>query len=177
MSNEKTVALLGAAYRTEINGYFFYTTAASLTADAKGKNIFNQLAKEELEHVGVLSALADSLKGGSGWKTYDDALKSRVATSKGAPIFDNDGGAIDRLRKGFSDQNAVRMAAESEEKAVEFYSDLLKQATEPTEKTVLIKILEMEKNHLKILRWEAESLANTGFWCGNLEFSVEKESD
>ena len=34
----------------------------------------------------------------------------------------------------------------------------------------------MEKGHLKLLRWEYESLVKNGFWCDFMEFDVEKES-
>ncbi len=40
---------------------------------------------------------------------------------------------------------------------------------------LLTRLLEMEKGHLKILRWESEALNRTGFWCGIMEYSVEKE--
>ncbi|HCY18295.1 MAG TPA: hypothetical protein DHU69_00705 [Deltaproteobacteria bacterium] len=71
--------------------------------------------------------------------------------------------------------NAVTVAVEIEEKAVNFYSGLLKAASEPDERTVLTKILDMERNHLKLLRWERESIQHTGFWADFMEFSVEKE--
>ena len=66
---------------------------------------------------------------------------------------------------------------EAEESAVGFYGSLLSLADSPVEKTVLTRLLEMEKGHLKVLRWEKESLVKTGFWCGEMEYSVEKESE
>jgi rubrerythrin len=71
----------------------------------------------------------------------------------------------------------VQIAIETEMGAVDFYANLLKEATTPAEKVCLTKLLEMEKGHLKVLRWEYESLNKTGFWCGEMEFSVEKESE
>ena len=54
---------------------------------------------------------------------------------------------------------------------------MLKAARGSAEKGLLTKILEMEKGHLKTLRWESESINKTGFWCGEMEYSVEKETE
>jgi len=180
MSEKMNVAEeLSVAHNTEIAGYHFYTMAAALAKDQKGRNVFTHLAKEELTHIMVLGQIAESVKNGKGWMDYDTALSTgggRVL-AKGAPIFEGENELVEKLKADQSDINAVSIGIEAEEKAVDFYLKMLKEAETPTEKVVLTKILEMEKNHLKILRWESESLRNTGFWCGDMEFSVEKEAD
>ncbi|MBI5588168.1 MAG: ferritin family protein [Deltaproteobacteria bacterium] len=170
---------LAIAHNTEIAGYHFYTMAAALASDPKGRNVFTKLAKEELTHIMVIGQIAESVKRGKGWLDYDTALSGGggVILAKGAPIYQGENELVKRLKTNQTDINAVSIGMEVEENAVEFYSKLLKNAGTPTEKVVLTKILEMEKNHLKILRWESESLRNTGFWCGNMEFSVEKEAE
>lgn len=177
MPDHNIIDELGVAYRTEIDGYFFYNAAAIMVGDDKGKNIFSHLAKEELDHIRVISRIADSVKSGMGWIGYEEALKEGVAASKGVPIFQGENELIKRLEKNQTDLNAVKIAVENEERAVEFYSRLLKGVKTPVEKVVLTNILEMEKGHLKLLRWESESLVKTGFWCGDMEYSVEKEMD
>ena len=84
---------------------------------------------------------------------------------------------INRLKKDPTDINALNIAIENEDKAIAFYTRLLNDAGSPDEKVVLTKLLEMEKGHLKILRWEVESLTKTGFWGDTMEFSVEMEKD
>lgn len=176
--DKKIIEALTAAYSTEITGHAFYNAVADSVGDEKGKNVFRHLAGEELEHIAVVSSIAESLKSGTGWMSYEDALKKgRPDASKGLPIFHRDNELIRRLKKNQTDLNAVNIGLESEEKAVEFYGRLLKEAKEPLEKTLLTKLLEMEKGHLKMLRWESESLIKTGFWCGEMEYSVEKETD
>ncbi|MBI5468124.1 MAG: ferritin family protein [Deltaproteobacteria bacterium] len=170
---------LTIAHNTEIAGYHFYTMAAALASDPKGRNVFTHLAKEELTHIMVIGQIAESVKSGRGWIDYDTALSSGGGKilAKGAPIFQGENELVERLKTNQTDINAVNIGIEVEENAVEFYLNLLKKAVTPTEKVVLTKILEMEKNHLKILRWESESLRNTGFWCGDMEYSVEKEAE
>ncbi|MBI5491574.1 MAG: ferritin family protein [Deltaproteobacteria bacterium] len=168
---------LNIAYNTEITGYFFYSTAAVMVGDDRGKNIFTHLAKEELDHIRVIGRIADSVKGGGGWISYEDALKEDTPSKRGLPIFHAENELIKRLEKNQTDLNAVTIAIENEESAVDFYSRLLKDAVKPVEKVVLTRLLEMEKGHLKILRWESESLLKTGFWCGEMEYTVEKETE
>ncbi len=178
MPGKKTIVdYLSIAYNTEIAGYVFYTTAANLVEDIKGKNIFTHLATEESDHIRVISAISESVKKGTGWVGYEAALKESRLKEKGAPIFPKDNDLIKKLKTNQTDLNAVKIGLESEEHAVEFYSMLLKDAKTPEEKTVLTKILEMEKGHLKMLRWESEALTKTGFWSGFMEYSVEKETE
>ncbi len=178
MPEKKTIIdELSIAYNTEIAGYMFYTTAADMVEDKKGKNIFTHLASEEFDHIRVISRIAEAVKSGSGWVGYEAALKESRLKEKAAPIFPKENELVKRLKTNQTDLNAVKIGIESEEAAVEFYSNLLKDAKTPEEKVVLTKLLEMEKGHLKMLRWESESLVKTGFWSGYMEYSVEKEID
>ncbi len=168
---------LSIAYNTEIAGYMFYSAAAEMVEDRRGKNLFSHLANEEFDHIRVISRISEGLRSGSEPIAYDLALKESALKEKGAPIFPKENELIKRLTTNQTDLNAVKIGIESEEAAVDFYSNLLKDANSPEEKVFLTKILEMEKGHLKMLRWESESLIKTGFWSGYMEYSVEKEID
>lgn len=169
---------LNTAYKTEVAGYHFYTTAAAYASDAKGRAVFMNLAKDELTHIMVISNISDSLKQDAGWVRYEEALKTGASLmQKGLQIFPEDNELVKRLGADRTDLNAVSIGIEIEEAAVEFYSRLLNEATEADEKVVLTKLLEMEKGHLKILRWEIEALRKTGFWGESMEYSVEKETE
>lgn len=172
--NEKAVENLKTAVRTEIEGYSFYINASTTIADKRGKTVFRHLAKEELEHINVLTAISRSLETRGEWLAYKDAVALDFGKS-GAPIFMEENELTKRLKQNPTQLNAVTIAAEAEEKAVAFYSDLLKAANAPVEKDVLGKILDMEQSHLKLLRWERESIIHTGFWADFMEFSVEKD--
>lgn len=177
MSQDSILTDLTTAYNTEITGYHFYTTAAALVEDPKGRAVFSNLAKDELAHIVVVGKIAETLKNGLGWISYEEALAQGFGVAIAGIPFTPENELIKRLSTNQSDVNAVQIGIEAEEAAVEFYSRLLKQATTPAEKVCLTKLLEMEKGHLKALRWESESLNKTGFWCGEMEFSVEKESE
>ncbi len=181
MSQEASTTIieeLEMAKNTEVEGYFLYKAIADMITDEKGVNIFTHLAKEELDHIKVITEIAESVSGGKGWLSYSEGLANSGSKSgEGAPIFSGESELLERLANNQTDINAVNIGIESEVKAVEFYSKLLARAGSPEEKVLLTELLEMEKAHLKILRWESESLADTGFWCGNMEYSVEREID
>ncbi|HBG45734.1 MAG TPA: hypothetical protein DDW94_01960 [Deltaproteobacteria bacterium] len=176
MAQDRILEDLGTAYNTEIAGFHFYTTAASVVEDPKGRSVFANLAKEELAHIVVVGKIAESIRSGLGWLSYEQALAEGFALTQSIP-YPEENELIKRLNSNQTDLNAVQIAIENEEAAVDFYSKLLKGASKPVEKVVLTRLLEMEKGHLKVLRWEHESLNKTGFWCGEMEFSVEKETE
>jgi len=163
------------AFRSEMDGHVFYVHAADLTSDDFGKGVFNRLAAEELMHLDAIRSVAESLEKGGDWMNYKDALQAATVEKRESFVFPGDNELMERLKVEQSDINAVSIAIENEERAVEFYNDLLKGAETPDEKVFLTEILEMEKVHLKLLRWEYESLLRDGFWGDFMEFSVEKE--
>lgn len=168
--------LLAVAYNTEVEGYYFYTAAASMISDEHGKNVFAHLAKEEMTHIKVISAIVDKLKQGGEWLSYDEALKIDLDEPEGLPLYPEKNTMLDSLKENQTDLNAVTIAEGAEEKAVDFYAKMLGDAEDPLQKVFLTNLLEMEKGHLKLLRWERQSLVNNGFWCDMMEYSVEKES-
>src|SRR3989304_2502461 len=172
---EKVLENLKIASRTEIIGYNFYITASNTVEDKHGKTVFRHLAKEELEHIGALTAISKALEVKGEWLTYEAAVATGGSGKGGSPIFMEENELTKILKQNPTEVNAVTIAVEAEEKAVDFYSGLLKVAKEPDEKTVLAKIRDMERTHLKLLRWERASIIHTGFWAAFMEFIVEKE--
>ncbi|MFQ5465141.1 MAG: ferritin family protein [Thermodesulfobacteriota bacterium] len=177
-SNEKLIEELTTAYKTEVKGYYYYNAAADLVEDKKGKNVLRHLAKDELDHIKAIYAIAETLKKGGGWLGYREAIEAGAdGPAKAAEIFPGENELVDRLRSDQSDINALKIGVDIEESAIDFYTRLLGEATSPEEKVILTELLEMEKGHLKILRWETEALTETGFWGDTMEFSVEMEKD
>jgi rubrerythrin len=180
MGNEESrsdfiVRVFKEAFKSEMDGHIFYAHAAELTSDDFGKGVFNRLAAEELMHLDAIRSIAESLEKDGGWMNYKDALKAATTEKRDSSVFPKDNELMEKLKEDQSDMKAVSIAIENEERAVSFYTDLLKDAETPEERVFLTEILEMEKVHLKLLRWEYESLLKNGFWGDFMEFSVEKE--
>ncbi len=176
--SQKLIDELTTAYRTEVKGYFYYNAAADIVTNDKGRNVLRHLATDELDHIRAVSAIGESLRSGEGLISYEDAAKAGAgAEAKAADLFPGENELVERLKADPSDKNAVQIGVEIEEAAVDFYSSLLADAASPEEKVLLTELLEMEKGHLKILRWELEALTQSGFWGDTMEFSVEKETE
>lgn len=177
MDKSKLAEILTSALNTEAAGYAFYTRAADTISDAKGKNLFKRLAKEELQHIDVIASLSNRVGSGEKWPSYDEALKSGFTTreKKGLPSFQDDEEFLEKLENVAGDVDVIEIAIEIEDEAVAFYTSLLMETDVPDERVLLIELLEMEKSHLKALRWEHDELVKTGFWGDFMEFSVEKE--
>ncbi|MFQ5480475.1 MAG: ferritin family protein [Thermodesulfobacteriota bacterium] len=173
---EKLADDLSLAHNTELRGYYFYKAAAELMSDERGRDVFSHLASEEIDHIRVIKAIATSLKDGLGWMSYADAIKhGSEDTKEGLPIYQGKNELIEQFKSNQSDITAIDIAIDNEEKAVEFYSRLLKEATEPEEKDLLGELLQMEQGHLKLLQWESDAVKETGFCCDRMEFTVEGE--
>ena len=56
MTSEQILAALKQAIQAEVEGHHFYLMAARTTSDPKGREIFERLAAEELEHMTHLRA-------------------------------------------------------------------------------------------------------------------------
>ncbi len=173
---EKIKEKLDIAYKTEVNGYRFYLNAAKMVDDKHGKNMFQHLAKDELEHIKVVHTIGEELRAGKKWPRYEDVLKSGGTLDiEALPVFPEGNKAIEGMKGAADELHALDVGIGAEERSIELYLDILKAAEDPDEKAVLERLVEMERGHLKLLRWEHESLTNSGFWCDMMGFSVEKE--
>ncbi|MEE8574209.1 MAG: ferritin family protein [Thermodesulfobacteriota bacterium] len=166
---------LQTALTTEMEGYGFYNEISKKIEDEKGKNFFKHLAADELDHMKVVLAISDSVKAGKGWIGYNEATSDDHTKGAGLPIFPDKNSMLDKLGPDGTDIEALEIALKSEEEAVKLYSEMLTDAGDDTEKEVLTKLVEMEKAHYDILRWEKDSLMNMGFWADHMEFTVEGE--
>ncbi len=173
---ENIVAYMKTAFHTEVTGYNFYLHAVEIVDDEHGKNVFKHLAKEELEHIRVLSTIAKSIEDTGRWLKYEDALVV-VSPNYSLPIFPQENEFIKRLEKNPVELDMLNIAINIEEDAMNFYTIHLRLAKDADEKVLLAKLVEMEKGHLKLLRWEYESIVHTGFWCDFMEFTVEGERE
>lgn len=180
MAEDNTAAIiesLQTALKTEMVGYSYYTDLVEMIEDSKGRNVFKHLAKEELDHIKYIVALSDSVKAGRGWIGMKTAKESDAFKDAGLPIYPEKNELMDRFKEDESDLNAIEIAMKNEEAAVGFYSGLLKEAATEDEREVLTKLVEMEKGHYDLLRWEKDSIMNMGFWADQAEFTVEGEKE
>src|SRR5262245_11285622 len=107
---------LRMAIATEQSGLEFYTRAAAITRDRRGRTVFQKLAGEEKEHLATLQKRYQELL------EKDPQLESRPTFLffKGAASGLFSSGA-EELRKGVGDQQALRIGIRCERGSHEFF--------------------------------------------------------
>ena len=146
---------LRIAIATERSGLEFYTRAARITQDARGRGIFQKLAEEEKEHLGTLQTRYAQLL------RADPQLESRPAFLffKGAAngLFAE---GADRLSKGVNDQQALLIGIRCERGSHRFFKKYGERFEDSEGKQIFMEFAEEEKQHLELLIREYKSLIN-----------------
>ena len=144
---------LRMAIATERSGLEFYTRAASLTKDARGRTVFQKLAAEEREHLGTLETRYRELVAG------DPQLESRPTFLffKGAASGLFAEGAK-QLRKGVNDQQALLIGIKCERGSHKFFKRYGERFEDSEGKQVFLEFADEERAHLDLLIREYRAL-------------------
>ncbi|UCC93784.1 MAG: ferritin family protein [Thermoplasmata archaeon] len=174
--------VLSVAIATEWEGYAFYRTLAEKTKSPLGKEMFNRLAEEEVEHVRVLEQVSCAYSDGCVYMDYDTALEyidcevdldefdeEGATCTETAPIFKK---GVDRAGR-LNDVDALRIAAETEAEAVNYYREAAETAPNEDAKSFFQRMVEIETGHQKLLEAEYDYYAANGFYFDQREFSLE----
>ena len=144
---------LRMAIATERSGLEFYTRAASLTKDARGRTVFQKLAAEEREHLGTLEKRYRELLAG------DPQLESRPTFLffKGAASGLFAEGA-EQLREGVNDQQALLIGIKCERGSHKFFKRYGERFEDSEGKQIFLEFADEERAHLDLLIREYRAL-------------------
>ena len=144
---------LRIAIATERSGLEFYTRAARITRDARGRRVFEKLAGEEKEHLGKLEARYRELVSG------DPHLESQPTFLffKGAAngLF---AAGTEELKKGIDDRRALLIGIRCERGSHQFFKRYGERFEESEGKRVFLEFAAEERDHLDLLIREYRSL-------------------
>jgi Fur family ferric uptake transcriptional regulator len=144
---------LRIAIATERSGLEFYTRAAALTKDARGRRVFKKLANEEKEHLGTLEARYRQLL------AEDPELESHPTFLffKGAAngLF---AAGTDALRDGVDDRQALLVGIKCERGSHKFFKRYGDRFEESEGKRIFLEFADEERVHLDVLIREYRSL-------------------
>ena len=145
---------LRIAIATEKAGLEFYTRAAGLTKDTRGRTVFEKLAAEEREHLGKLERRYRELI------ASDPELESSPTFLffKGAASGLFAEGAA-RLRKGINDQQALLIGIKCERGSHNFFKRYGERFEDSQGKQIFLEFAEEEREHLDLLVHEYRNLA------------------
>jgi Fur family ferric uptake transcriptional regulator len=144
---------LRMAIATERSGLDFYTRAAKLTSDARGRAVFQKLAGEEKEHLATLEKRYRELA------TQDPNLESRPTFLffKGAASGLFAAGA-EELRKGVDDQQALLIGIRCERGSHQFFKRYGERFEDSEGKQIFLEFADEERAHLDLLIREYREL-------------------
>jgi Fur family ferric uptake transcriptional regulator len=144
---------LRIAIATERSGLDFYTRAAKVTKDARGRKVFHDLAMEEKEHLGKLEGrYAELLR-------RDPQLESRPTFLffKGAAngLFAE---GAERLMRGVNDQQALMIGIRCERGSHRFFKKYGERFEDSEGKQIFLEFADEERDHLDLLIREYRAL-------------------
>jgi Fur family ferric uptake transcriptional regulator len=144
---------LRMAIATERSGLEFYTRAARLTRDRRGRDVFQKLAGEEKEHLGTLEKRYQTLL------ATDPQLESRPTFLffKGAASGLFAAGA-EELRKGVDDEQALLIGIRCERGSHKFFKRYGERFEDSEGKQVFLEFADEERVHLDLLIREYRAL-------------------
>jgi Fur family ferric uptake transcriptional regulator len=144
---------LRIAIATERSGLEFYSRAAAITRDARGRRVFEKLAAEEQEHLGTLEKRYRELL------QQDPQLESRPTFLffKGAAngLFS---AAADRLANGVDDRQALMIGIKCERGSYRFFKRYGDKFEDSEGKRIFLEFADEERAHLELLIREYRSL-------------------
>jgi rubrerythrin len=153
---------LAVAMQTETDGYHFYLMAAQATQDEKGKEVFTQLAEEELDHLRFLKAQHESFVAQG---RADPSVKvGRGRDLSGAsPIFS----AALRARIGDAhfEMSALSIGITLELGSETHYREQAGAAGDPEARAFFEALAEWEAGHYRALSQQLEELKED-YWSG-----------
>jgi rubrerythrin len=144
---------LRIAIATERSGAEFYTRAARITRDARGRKVFHDLALEEKAHLARLEQRYGELL------QRDPQLEARPTFLffKGAAhgLFAQ---GAEQLLGGVNDQQALMIGIRCERGSHNFFKKYGEQFEESEGKQIFLEFAEEERSHLDLLEREYRAL-------------------
>lgn len=144
---------LRMAIATERSGLEFYTRAAKLTRDARGREVFEKLAAEEQEHKGKLEArYRELIASDPGLEDQPTFLFFKGAANG---LF---AAGTEELKKGVDDREALLIGIRCERGSHTFFKKYGERFEESEGKRIFLEFADEERDHRDLLIREYKAL-------------------
>ncbi|MBW2264044.1 MAG: ferritin family protein [Deltaproteobacteria bacterium] len=160
---KKVVEALRKAIQAEIEGQHFYRMASRSTDDPRGREVFEQLAQDEVDHEKFLRAHYDHIIE-KGTPSPDAKLGTPKTLPESSPIFSD---AIkSRIEHAHYEMTALSVGIQLELSAVKFYKQAAGQTADPLLKQQFRDLSEWESGHYQALLRQQEELKED-YWASS----------
>jgi len=145
---------LRVAIATERSGLAFYTRAARLARDPRGKRVFDKLAAEEREHLSTLEARYKELTSAEPQLDSQPAFLFFKSASNG--LF---AAGVEQLSApGVDDREALRIGIRCERASHRFFKQYGERFEESEGKRIFLEFADEEREHFDLLVREFRAL-------------------
>lgn len=168
--NFELIGALKTAFEAEKEGMRNYLHFAKETKVAGGKDMFIQLALDEVDHMELIQGFMEKMLKG---ETFVPVEVPAGRLSKILPDL-QDASRQPIEKAGVSDEQALKVGMEQEQKARDFYLAEADKAQDTVVKDFFKKLADVEQKHYNILHAELSFIQKDGFWFDAMEFSLEK---
>ncbi|MFH0824661.1 MAG: ferritin family protein [Pseudomonadota bacterium] len=167
-ASERALGMLAKALEKEEQGMAFYGKAATATVNPLGKDIFVTLMAEEGVHIRRIKKIYDTLQGGGSWS---DEWKAYAQNSEDLRRLFRERmvNVGSKVTAETSDMEALDIALEMEQGAVDFYEQALGKAEDPIEKEFIKLMIQEERSHFASIADVKQYLMNPESWFSEKE--------
>jgi len=167
MNDRERLDALETALGNEMKEREFYLRNADRTQNPLGKAMFERIAEDELEHYQRLKALHEKWTAEGKWP---ETVPLVVNTTNIRDVLVNIIKTIDRSAPtDAGDLEAVRIAANFEDKGVELYRRLAAASADTRERDFFELLAMIEYEHFLSLRDAEEYFENPAAWFTKIE--------
>ncbi|MDD2431731.1 MAG: ferritin family protein [Firmicutes bacterium] len=166
---EQIPEAISKAFEFERNGAKFYLETAAKTQNRLARQLLNNLAKEEVQHVLDIDEIYYELKEGTLPEKMDQDSKNSIESSIQTFFKKVNKGT---LKEDIDDLEALKVAMDMEKKGYEMYRTAMKAATEPNMQEFFNRLAQEEQEHLIALENVYYYLTNPADWFAQTESQV-----
>jgi len=158
-TREQLIAGLKEAILTEQTGVQFYTVAANNTTDVRGREVFQQLARDEVEHQQWLRRQYGHVVEGTPWEEMQPVFHADLSGS--SPIFSD--GLRSRIGEAHWEMTALSVGLALEEATVTRYRAMARAAEQPEVRRFFEELAGWEESHAEALSRQS-NLLKESYW-------------
>jgi len=162
-AEDKITKILLRAMQAETDGYLFYTSASKNIEDVHGREVFESLARDELNHLHFLKAQYKSI-------TENGEPDSKLKIGK--PSVETEATSIfseafkAKLSQSHYEMSALSIGIHLESAQIDFYKTQAENVDEPTVKSFLTELAGWESSHHHQLIRQQEELKEDYWFKG-----------
>jgi rubrerythrin len=162
-TKNEVINILFRAMQAETDGHLFCKSAAKNTEDSQGKEVFESLAKDELDHLHFLRAQHKSITE-SGEPDKDLKVGKPLRDLKEISVFSDE--FKSRLTQAHNEMSALSIGIHLELAQMDFYKTQAKEVMDQTIKPFFGELAEWESSHYHRLIRQQEELKEDYWFKG-----------